>query len=103
MLDDNHDYFVYKTFTHRENLNVLVVSTDGRVTLYTNDEMNMFGKRGSRFRATMQLSPHPNDIRVRLVDMSVPWQTPRPTVKDVFLTELVIIDVRNWFFFHPLL
>jgi hypothetical protein len=35
--------------------------------------------------------------------MSVPWQTPSPIVKDAFLTELVIIDVRNWFFFHPLL
>jgi hypothetical protein len=41
----------------------------------------------------MELSPHPNDIRVRLVDMRVPWETPRPIVKDVFLTELVIRDV----------
>ena len=40
---------------------------------------------------------------VRLVDMSVPWQTHRPIVKDAFLTELVIRDVRNWFFLHPLL
>ncbi len=42
----------------------------------------------SRCRATMELSPHPNDIRVRLVDMSVPWQTPSPILTDVFLTEL---------------
>ncbi len=40
---------------------------------------------------------------VRLVDMSVPWQTHIPIVKDDFLTELVIRDVRNWVFFHPLL
>ena len=57
----------------------------------------------SRCRATMELSPHPNDIRVRLVDMSVPWQTPSPIVEDAFLTELVIRDVKNWCFFHPLL
>ena len=57
----------------------------------------------SRFRTTMELSPHPNDIRVRLVDMSVPWKTPIPIVKDTFLTELVIRDVRNRFFFDPLL
>ncbi len=43
----------------------------------------------SRCRATMGLSPHPKDIRVRLVDMSVPWQTTSPIVKDTFLTELV--------------
>ncbi len=30
----------------------------------------------SRYRTTMELSPHPNDIRVRLVDMRVSWQTP---------------------------
>jgi hypothetical protein len=40
----------------------------------------------------MELSPHPNDIRVRLVDMSVPCQPPSPIVKDDFLTELVISD-----------
>ena len=51
-------------------------------------------------RATMELSPHPNDIRVRLVDMSVPWQTPSSIVKDAFLTELVI---SNWFLLDPLL
>jgi hypothetical protein len=38
---------------------------------------------------------YPNDIRVRLVDMSVAWQTPIPIVKDDFLTELVIRGVRN--------
>jgi hypothetical protein len=57
----------------------------------------------SRCRVTMELSPHSNDIRVRLVDMSVPWQTTSPIVKDVFLTELVIRDLRNWGFFHPLI
>jgi hypothetical protein len=51
----------------------------------------------------MELSPHLNDIQARLVDMSVPWQTTRPIVKDAFLTELVIRDVRTWVFFHPLL
>jgi hypothetical protein len=40
-----------------------------------------------------------------MVDMSVPWscQTPSPIVKDAFLIELVIRDVRNWVFFDPLL
>jgi len=33
----------------------------------------------------------------------LPAQCSSPIVKDVFLTELVIRDVRNWFFFHPLL
>jgi hypothetical protein len=51
----------------------------------------------------MELSPRPNAIRVRLVDMSVPWQTPIPIVKDAFLTELVIRHVSNMLFFHPLL
>jgi hypothetical protein len=52
----------------------------------------------SRCRATMELSPHPNDIRVRLVDMSVPWQMPTPIVKDASLNEIVM---RR--FFDPLL
>jgi hypothetical protein len=43
----------------------------------------------------MELSPHPNDIRVRLVDMSVPWQTTSPIVKDAFLTELVIREKKK--------
>ncbi len=42
----------------------------------------------SRCRATMERSPHPNDIRVRFVDMSMPWHTCIPIVKDDFLTEL---------------
>jgi hypothetical protein len=51
----------------------------------------------------MELSPHPNDIRVRLIDMTVPWQTPSPIVKDAFLTELVIRDkVRPLARFHLL-
>jgi hypothetical protein len=33
----------------------------------------------------MEPSPHPNDIRVCLVDMSVSCQTLIPKVKDVFL------------------
>jgi hypothetical protein len=46
----------------------------------------------SRSRATMELglSPHPNDIRVRSLHMSVPWQLAIPTVKDAFLAEVVI-------------
>jgi len=36
--------------------------------------------------------PHPKDIRVRSVHMSVPWQQSMPTVKDSFLTELVLRD-----------
>jgi hypothetical protein len=36
------------------------------------------------------LSPHPNDIRVRSLHMSVPWQLAIPTVKDAFLAEVVI-------------
>ena len=44
----------------------------------------------SSCRTTMELSPHPNDIKIRLVDMNVSRQTPRPIVKDNFLTELVI-------------
>jgi hypothetical protein len=47
----------------------------------------------SRSRATMELSPHPNDIRVRSLHMSVPWQVVIPIVKDAFLTEVVIRDV----------
>ena len=43
----------------------------------------------------MELSRHPNDVRVRLVDMNVPWQTLRPIDKDVFLTELVIRDDKK--------
>jgi hypothetical protein len=39
----------------------------------------------------MELSPHPNDIRVRLVDMTVPWQTPNPIVKDAFLTMIFLL------------
>ena len=46
----------------------------------------------------MELSPHPNDIRVRSLHMSVPWQVVIPIVKDAFLTEVVIRDVRTWFF-----
>ena len=52
----------------------------------------------SRSRATMELSPHPNDIRVRSLHMSVSWQVTIPIVKDAFLDEVVIRDVRNWFF-----
>ena len=37
----------------------------------------------SRCRASMELSPHPKDIRVRLVVMSVFLQTPIPIVKDL--------------------
>ncbi len=51
----------------------------------------------------MELSPHPNDIRARLVDIHVPWKTPILIVKDAFLAELVIRDVKNWVFFEPLL
>ena len=45
----------------------------------------------------MELSPHPNDIKVRLVDMRVPWEvtTMMTIVKDDFLTEVVITDVRK--------
>jgi hypothetical protein len=39
----------------------------------------------SRYRATMKLSPHPNDIRVRSLHMSVSWQVVIPIVKDVFI------------------
>jgi hypothetical protein len=52
----------------------------------------------SRSRATMELSPHPNDIRVRSLHMSVPWQVAIPLVKDAFLAEVFIRDIRNWFF-----
>ncbi len=34
-------------------------------------------------------------------DLSVPWQLDIPIVKDVFLTEAVIRDVRNWGFQKP--
>ncbi len=50
----------------------------------------------SRSRATMELSPHPNDIRVRSLHMSVSWQLVIPIVKDALLTEVVIRDVQNW-------
>jgi hypothetical protein len=51
-----------------------------------------------RSRATMELSPHPNDIWVRSFHMNVTCQFSIPIVKDVFLTEVVIRDIRNWFF-----
>jgi hypothetical protein len=50
----------------------------------------------------MKPFPHPNDIRVRLADMTVPCQTTSPML-NAFLTELVIRDVKNWVFFDPLL
>ena len=52
----------------------------------------------SRSRATMELSPQLNHIRVRSLHMTVPWQLVIPIVKDTFLTEVVIRHVRNWFF-----
>ncbi len=55
----------------------------------------------SRSRTTMVLSPHPNDIRVRALHMSLSWQVVIPLVQDDFLTEVVIRDVRNWFFQKP--
>jgi hypothetical protein len=55
----------------------------------------------SRSRATMELSPHPHDIRVRSLHMNVSWQVDIPIVKDSFLTEVVIRDVRNWFLQKP--
>jgi hypothetical protein len=47
----------------------------------------------SRSRTTMELSPLPH-IRVRSIHMIVPWQVVIPIVKDAFLTEVVIRDVR---------
>ncbi len=55
----------------------------------------------SRSRTTMELSPHPNDIWVRSLHKNVSWQFSIPIVKDVFLTEVVIRDIRNWFFQKP--
>jgi hypothetical protein len=46
----------------------------------------------------MEMSLHPNDISVRSVYMSVPWQ-----LSMRFLAELIMRDVRNWGFFEPLL
>ena len=58
-------------------------------------------KSDSRCRATMELSPHPNHIRVRSLHMIVPWQLSIPIVKDVLMSEVVFRDVRNWFFQKP--
>jgi hypothetical protein len=44
---------------------------------------------------TKELSPHLNDIRVRSVQMTVPCHLDMSILKDVFLTEVVIRDVRN--------
>ncbi len=55
----------------------------------------------SRCRATMELSPHPNDIWVRSLHMIVSCQFSIPIVKDAFLAEVVIRDIRNWFFQKP--
>jgi hypothetical protein len=52
----------------------------------------------SRSRATMELSPHPNDIRVRSLHMGVSWYLTIPIVKYVILTEVVIQDVNNLVF-----
>ncbi len=71
--------------------------------LFSSSKKDSLYPASLRCRATMELSPHPNDVRVRLVDMSVPCQTPSPILKDAFLTELVIRHVRNRFLFHPLL
>ena len=57
----------------------------------------------SRSRATMELSPHPNDIWVLSLHMSVPWKFSIPIVKDAFLAEVVMRDIRSWFFQKPLL
>ena len=73
------------------------------------ESINLFPSRSkdslcsaSRSRATMELSPHPNDIRVPLVHMTVSWQLVIPIVKGVFLsTEVVIRDVRNGFLQNP--
>ncbi len=43
----------------------------------------------SRSRATMELSPHPNDICLRSLHMNVSWQFSIPIVKDTFLPEVV--------------
>ncbi len=43
----------------------------------------------SRSGATMELSPHPNDIWVLSLHMSVPWKFSIPIVKDAFLAEVV--------------
>ncbi len=51
----------------------------------------------SVFLVTMELSPHPNDIRVRSFHMTVSCQWVIPIDKDVFLVEVVILFGRNWF------
>jgi hypothetical protein len=45
----------------------------------------------------MKLSPHPNDIRVRLVDMSVTWLSDRRPVSNVFdsLCDRLVLDVLS--------
>ena len=116
------DYFVYNTFTHKSkkpdyihwvtsyhnHLLRTLTQTQSQsyqppVTVGYLQVANDSLYPSSRYRATMELSLHPHDIRVRLVDMRVSWQTTTPIVKDVFLTEIVMRDVKNWFFFDPLL
>ena len=46
---------------------------------------------------TMELSPHPNDIRVCLVDMSGPCQTPIPMLKELLMESLWLpISLYCW-------
>ncbi len=51
----------------------------------------------SRSRVTMELSPHPNDIRVRSLHMSVSWKVTIPIVKDAFRYSLNLanLDIRQ--------
>ena len=56
-------------------------------------------------RGTMEMSPHPNDISVRSVHMSVPWSAVHANSQRC-LAELMIRGVtvvRNRVFFEPLL
>ncbi len=56
----------------------------------------------SRSRVTMELSPHPNDMRVRSLHMSVSWQVSIPIVKDDFLAVLLWFIVIQKFLWSKL-
>jgi hypothetical protein len=48
----------------------------------------------SRCKATVELSLHPHNIRVRLVDMRVSWQTTNRIVKNTFESWLNLSDIN---------
>jgi hypothetical protein len=150
ILDDDHDYFVYKTFTHKcHNHRLRPLPPNNLLTLYIDylrflyvssssvktsllsqvgnvvliDSFNVLSRVLSMVLFLRVSYCFPDEKKTRSIptpDVEQPWNClhilttsgyvwltwtypDRRPVKDDLLTELVIRDVRNWFFFHPLL